>query len=105
MAYWIGLYKYGVRAVHHWMGKEEGTLVYLECLPHHHRHHGESKNPRLKTLWGGEKRLYEIENVGQNSLLQTFLIYPGCWAAAGFRRRRIFSEDSSGPLWCRRRPG
>lgn len=56
MAYWIDLYKYGVRAVHHWMGKEEETLVYLECLPHHHRHHGESKNLRLKTLEGGGKK-------------------------------------------------
>lgn len=51
------LYKYVEReALHHWMDKEEETLVYLECLPHHHRHHEESKNRHLKILWGGEKK-------------------------------------------------
>lgn len=56
------LYKYGVReAVHHWMGKEAETLEYLECLPRHHRHHVESKNQHLKTLWDGKKEDYQKE--------------------------------------------
>jgi len=38
--------------IHHWMGMEGETLVYLEYLHHHHLPHVESKNQRLRRLWG-----------------------------------------------------